>query len=103
MTVPITTNDYIEVDPTNANNNIIKKSTLKEQNIETNKYITIDDNSISLTADADTHYLYTLSKGNCETQWQDWFCIPNYHNINKYGLYPKTKNMDIGACFKYCN
>lgn len=103
MTVPITTNDYIEVDPTNANNNIIKKSTLTEQKIVTNKYITIDDNSISLTAYADTHYLYTLSKGNCETQWQDWFCIPNYHNINKYGLYPKTKNMDIGACFKYCN
>lgn len=103
MTNPITTNDYIEADPLKANNYIIKKSKLEQQKIETNEYITIDDNSISLTAAADTHYLYTLSKGNCETQWQDWFCIPNYHNINKYDSYPKTKNMDIGACFKYCN
>ena len=103
MTNLITTNDYIEVDPSNPNNHIIKRSKLEQQKIETNKYITIDNNSISLTAAADAHYLYTLPKGNCETQWQDWFCIPNYHNINKYDLYPKTKNMDIGACFKYCD
>jgi len=103
MTNPITTNDYIEVDPSNPNNHIIKRSTLDQQKIITNQYITIDNNSISLTASADAHYLYTLPKGNCETQWQDWFCIPNYHNINKYDLYPKTKNMDIGACFKYCD
>jgi len=103
MTNPITTNDYIEVDPSNPNNHIIKRLTLQNQKIENNKYITIDNNSISLTASADAHYLYTLPKGNCETQWQDWFCIPNYHNINKYDLYPKTKNMDIGACFKYCD
>jgi hypothetical protein len=98
MTIDISTNKYIKEDP--ANNYIIDT---KELGQEKNQYITIDTNSISLIESTTNHYLHKLSIGNCERQWQDWFCIPNYHNSNMYNSYPNTKNMDVGACFKYCN
>jgi hypothetical protein len=98
MTNYISTKKYIKEDP--ANNYIIDTKELDQIN---NQYITIDTNSISLIESKTNHYLHKLPIGNCERQWQDWFCIPNYHNGNMYNSYPNTKNMDVGACFKYCN
>ncbi len=68
-----------------------------------NNNITIDSNHISLSESTSNYYLHKLSIGNCSEQWQDWFCIPNFHNNNKYSMYPNTNNMDVGVCFKYCD
>ena len=68
-----------------------------------NNNIIIDKDSISLTDNSSNYYFHKLSIGHCSEQWQDWFCIPNFHNNNKYSMYPNTNNMDIGACFKYCD
>jgi len=98
MTNDISTKNYIKKD--SANNYIIDTTKLVQIK---NEYITIDSNSISLLESTNNHYLHKLPIGNCERQWQDWFCIPNYHNGNMYNSYPNTKIMDVGACFKYCN
>ena len=100
-----------EVNQPLSKNNYIKKEG-DEYNIDlanpkivalNNNNITIDSNNISLSESTSNYYLHKLSIGNCSEQWQDWFCIPNFHNNNKYSMYPNTNNMDIGVCFKYCD
>jgi len=93
------------------NNYIIRSASLNyEINLANSKItslnnnnITIDSNHISLSESTSNYYLHKLSIGNCSEQWQDWFCIPNFHNNNKYSMYPNTNNMDVGVCFKYCD
>ena len=60
------------------------------------------DNEISLTPSSSNHYFYADEKAHCSETWQDWFCIPNYHNNNKVNKYPFTKTMSVGVCYDYC-
>uniref|UniRef100_A0A6C0IBG3 Uncharacterized protein n=1 Tax=viral metagenome TaxID=1070528 RepID=A0A6C0IBG3_9ZZZZ len=64
--------------------------------------IEIKDNEISLTPSSSNHYFYADEKAHCSETWQDWFCIPNYHNNNKVNKYPFTKTMSVGVCYDYC-
>jgi hypothetical protein len=64
--------------------------------------ITIEGNEISLTPSSSNHYFYADEKAHCSETWQDWFCIPNYHNNNKVNKYPFTKTMSVGVCYDYC-
>ena len=60
------------------------------------------NNEISLTPSSSNHYFYADEKAHCSETWQDWFCIPNYHNNNKVNKYPFTKTMSVGVCYDYC-
>jgi hypothetical protein len=64
--------------------------------------IEIKENEISLTPSSSNHYFYADEKAHCSETWQDWFCIPNYHNNNKVNKYPFTKTMSVGVCYDYC-
>jgi hypothetical protein len=64
--------------------------------------IEINENEISLTPSSSNHYFYADEKAHCSETWQDWFCIPNYHNNNKVNKYPFTKTMSVGVCYDYC-
>jgi hypothetical protein len=64
--------------------------------------ITIEGNEISLTPSSSNHYFYADEKAHCSETWQDWFCIPNYHNNNKVNKFPFTKTMSVGVCYDYC-
>ena len=64
--------------------------------------IEIINNEISLTPSSSNHYFYADEKAHCSETWQDWFCIPNYHNNNKVNKYPFTKTMSVGVCYDYC-
>jgi hypothetical protein len=81
----------------NDSNQTIKK--IKEDYIDK---IEIVDNEISLTPSSSNHYFYADEKAHCSETWQDWFCIPNYHNNNKVNKYPFTKTMSVGVCYDYC-
>jgi hypothetical protein len=64
--------------------------------------IEFKENEISLTPSSSNHYFYADEKAHCSETWQDWFCIPNYHNNNKVNKYPFTKTMSVGVCYDYC-
>jgi hypothetical protein len=81
----------------NDSNSIIKK--IKGDYIDK---ITIEGNEISLSPSSSNHYFYADEKAHCSETWQDWFCIPNYHNNNKVNKYPFTKTMSVGVCYDYC-
>ena len=55
-----------------------------------------------MTPSSSNHYFYADEKAHCSETWQDWFCIPNYHNNNKVNKYPFTKTMSVGVCYDYC-
>jgi hypothetical protein len=78
--------------------------------INTDKLIA-DDNSIaindekteiSLTGNTSNHYFYADEKAHCYEKWEDWFCVPNYHNDNKTNKYPETETMSVGVCYSAC-
>jgi hypothetical protein len=78
--------------------------------INTNK-LKADDNSIaindekteiSLTGNTSNHYFYADEKAHCYEKWEDWFCVPNYHNDNKTNKYPETETMSVGLCYSAC-
>ena len=96
----LTKNNYIGNTTSNGYKIYLAHSNIISLN---NNNITIDSNNISLLDSTSNYYLHKLSIGNCSEQWQDWFCIPNFHNNNKYSMYPNTNNMDVGVCFKYCD
>lgn len=81
----------------NDSNAIIKK--IKNDYIDK---IEFKENEISLTPSSSNHYFYADEKAHCSETWQDWFCIPNYHNNNKVNKYPFTKTMSVGVCYDYC-
>jgi hypothetical protein len=57
---------------------------------------------ISLTGSTSNHYFYADEKAHCYEKWEDWFCIPNYHNNNKINKYPETDTMSVGVCYSPC-
>jgi hypothetical protein len=78
--------------------------------INTSKLIA-DDNSIaindekteiSLTGNTSNHYFYADEKAHCYEKWEDWFCVPNYHNDNKTNKYPETETMSVYVCYSAC-
>jgi len=79
--------------------NLVKITKIKTDYIDK---IEIKDNEISLTPSSSNHYFYADEKAHCSETWQDWFCIPNYHNNNKVNKYPFTKTMSVGVCYDYC-
>lgn len=103
----ITSNNYIcEIRDKNGfatykindkNSNIEKELTEKNVNID------IIKNNISLTEYTSNHYLIVDEKAHCSEKWEDWFCIPNYHNNNRVNKYPNTNTMSVGTCYKQCN
>ena len=70
----------------------------------TNKNVNIDivKNNISLTELSSNHYLIVDEKAHCSEKWEDWFCIPNYHNNNRVNKYPNIDTMSVGTCYKPC-
>ena len=70
----------------------------------TNKNVNIDivKNNISLTEHSSNHYLIVDEKAHCSEKWEDWFCIPNYHNNNRVNKYPNIDTMSVGTCYKPC-
>jgi hypothetical protein len=97
----ITSNKYIcKID----NKYIIDESLSKDLN---RNYLTINDdnNEIYITpaiTETSNYYLLKDNKAHCDSKWQDWFCIHNYHNNNNVNKYPKTDTISIGACYNYC-
>ena len=91
-----TDNKYKINDSNTSNTSIIKIQADYIDKIE------IINNEISLTPSSSNHYFYADEKAHCSETWQDWFCIPNYHNNNKVNKYPFTKTMSVGVCYDYC-
>lgn len=89
-----TTDNKYKINESNANIAKIKADYIDK--------IEIINNEISLTPSSSNHYFYADEKAHCSETWQDWFCIPNYHNNNKVNKYPFTKTMSVGVCYDYC-
>lgn len=90
---------------TNIDNKYIindSNATITKIKADYNDKIVIINNEISLTPASSNHYFYADEKAHCSETWQDWFCIPNYHNNNKVNKYPLTKTMSVGGCYDYC-
>lgn len=102
----ITKNNYICMTTNNGSNIIYKlnleNEIIKKENQILNKNIYITENQISLT-NSSNHYLVVDEKAHCSKTWQDWFCIPNYHNNNSYNKYPDTEIMSVGTCYMECD
>jgi hypothetical protein len=102
----ITSNEYICADEDTDNNKITYKiNNINNPSITNdlnNENIDIDDESISLNEYSSNHYLMADERAHCSEKWQDWFCIPNYHNNNRVTKYPDTEMMSIGTCYKPC-
>ena len=100
----LTTNNYICMESGSGS------SGASGYTINTSKLIA-DDNSIaindekteiSLTGNTSNHYFYADEKAHCYEKWEDWFCVPNYHNDNKTNKYPETETMSVGVCYSAC-
>ena len=101
----ITKNNYICMTTNNGSNTYklnLDNEIIKKENKISNQYIYITKNQISLT-NSSNHYLVVDEKAHCSKTWQDWFCIPNYHNNNSYNKYPDTEIMSVGTCYKECD
>jgi hypothetical protein len=105
----ITKNKYICA--TNINENEYRKIyTIKsdepriDNELKSTNYINFDTgaNEISLTGNSSNHYFWADEKAHCNEKWQDWFCVPNYHNNNNVNKYPNTKTMSVGVCYNTC-
>ena len=62
----------------------------------------ISKSEISLTANSSNHYFWADDRAHCSEKWQDWFCVPNYHNNNNVKKYPNSKTMSVGVCYTAC-
>jgi len=105
----ITKNKYICA--TNINENEYRKIyTIKsdepriDNELKSTNYINFDTGAkeISLTGNSSNHYFWADEKAHCNEKWQDWFCVPNYHNNNNVNKYPNTKTMSVGVCYNTC-
>lgn len=94
------TNDGINTYVLNSDNEFIENDM---DILNKNLYIDITKNEISLKAYSSNHYLLADEKAHCSEQWQDWFCISNYHNNNSYYKYPNTQTMSVGKCYNPCD
>ena len=105
----ITSNKYIcasEISDISGNRTYtIKSDNARITNeLMNSKYVNIDiaNSKISLTADSSNHYFWADERAHCSEKWQDWFCVPNYHNNNNVNKYPNTKTMSVGVCYTAC-
>lgn len=101
----ITKNNYICMTTNNSSNTYklnFDNEIIKNENKISNQNIYISKNQISLT-NSSNHYLVVDEKAHCSKKWQDWFCIPNYHNNNSYNKYPDTEIMSVGTCYMECD
>jgi hypothetical protein len=104
----ITSNNYIcaKKDVSSGINTYTIKS--EEQRIANElmntNYINFDisKSEISLTANSSNHYFWADERAHCSEKWQDWFCVPNYHNNNNVKKYPNSKTMSVGVCYTAC-
>ena len=99
----LTTNNYICMNKTSSIYTIqINKppitGLISDSLIEVNEVNT----EISLTGTTSNHYFVADEKAHCSERWEDWFCVPNYHNNNKINKYPETETMSVGICYSPC-
>ena len=104
----ITQNEYICKNTNNGSNtyefNFNNIYIENDRNpLNENIHIDITKNEISLKPNSSNHYLIADEKAHCSEQWQDWFCIPNYHNNNSYNKFPNTETMAVGKCYNPCD
>ena len=104
----ITSNNYIcaKKDVSSGINTYTIKSEeprIANELMNTN-YINFDisKSEISLTANSSNHYFWADERAHCSEKWQDWFCVPNYHNNNNVKKYPNSKTMSVGVCYTAC-
>ena len=98
----LTTNNYICMNRESGNYTIHKKSPITE--LISGDFIAVNDanTEISLTGSTSNHYFVADEKAHCYEKWEDWFCVPNYHNDNKINKYPETDTMSVGVCYSAC-
>jgi hypothetical protein len=99
----LTSKNYVCIDKTTNNYTFNTDSKqiidlISSGSININK----EKDEISLTAITSNHYFIADEKAHCSEKWQDWFCVPNYHNNNKVNKYPVTDTMSVGVCFSSC-
>ena len=104
----ITSNNYIcakEDVISGINTYTIKSDEARIANeLMNTNYINFDisKSEISLTANSSNHYFWADERAHCSEKWQDWFCVPNYHNNNNVKKYPNSKTMSVGVCYTAC-
>jgi hypothetical protein len=103
LCVGLTTNSYVCMDRTTSNYTInTELQTIKDLEFGESINFNEDKTQLTLTATTSNHYFIADEKAHCSEKWQDWFCIPNYHNNNKMNKYPETDTMSVGVCFNSC-
>ena len=99
----LTKNDYICMNKTNSNYTIhINKSPITELISDSRIEVNDATTEISLTGTTSNHYFVADEKAHCSERWEDWFCVPNYHNNNKVNKFPETDTMSVGICYTSC-
>jgi hypothetical protein len=103
LCVGLTTNSYVCMDRTTSNYTInTELQTIKDLEFGESINFNEDKTQLTLTATTSNHYFIADEKAHCSEKWQDWFCVPNYHNNNKMNKYPETDTMSVGVCFNSC-
>ena len=99
----LTNSNYVCVDKINRNYTVNTNLT-QIIDLKSNESININEEKteISLTPFTSNHYFIADEKAHCSEKWQDWFCVPNYHNNNKINKFPITDTMSVGVCFNSC-
>lgn len=99
----LTKNDYICMNKKNSNYTIhINKSPITELISDSRIEVNDATTEISLTGTTSNHYFVADEKAHCSERWEDWFCVPNYHNNNKINKFPETDTMSVGICYTSC-
>ena len=99
----LTKNNYICMNKTNSNYTIhINKSPITELISDSRIEVNDATTEISLTGTTSNHYFVADEKAHCSERWEDWFCVPNYHNNNKVNKFPETDTMSVGICYTSC-
>uniref|UniRef100_A0A6C0K8U5 Uncharacterized protein n=1 Tax=viral metagenome TaxID=1070528 RepID=A0A6C0K8U5_9ZZZZ len=99
----LTTSNFICMNRESGNYTIhTNKSPIAELIISDRIAVNEANTEISLTGSTSNHYFYADEKAHCYEKWEDWFCIPNYHNNNKINNEPKTDTMSVGVCYSPC-
>ena len=99
----LTSNNYICMNDTSSNYTIqINKPSISRLISSSSIEVNDDKTKISLTGTTSNHYFVADEKAHCSERWEDWFCVPNYHNNNKINKYPETDTMSVGVCYSPC-
>ena len=99
----LTSNSYVCMNRTTSNYTInTELQSIKDLQLGESINFNEDKTQLTLTATTSNHYFIADEKAHCSEKWQDWFCVPNYHNNNKMNKYPETDTMSVGVCFNSC-